>query len=136
MHAEPVGTTTASMIAHIPPGADQPLTYWASVGSPCLSAFVPLYVDADVPAVLSSGGEHPSDDSPWWLAKRILTFVEAGWPRRAPQVREELDEFEARVAAQMERERVAAKSAAERTAFMHATVDDWVACLRRLAQRL
>ena len=136
MHAEPVGTTTASVIAHIPAAVDQALTYWASLGSPCLSAFVPLYIDGDVPPVLARGGEHPSDDSPWWHAKRILTLVEADWPGRGPRVREELDQFEARLAEQMERERIGSKSAAERTAFMRATVDDWLACLRRLAERL
>jgi secernin len=135
MHGEPVDTTTASVIAHIPAAVDQPFTYWASLGSPCLGAFVPLYVDGDVPAVLARGGEHPSDDSPWWHAKRILTLVEADWPGRAPRVREELDQFEARVAARMERERMVSKSAAERTAFMRTTVDDWLACFQRLAER-
>ncbi|HVO23726.1 MAG TPA: C69 family dipeptidase [Candidatus Margulisiibacteriota bacterium] len=134
MHAEPVGTTTASVIANLRDGG--PLTYWASLGSPCVGAFLPLYVDADIPAILSHGGEHPSDDSPWWLAKRILTLVETDWAGRAPRAREELEEFETSVAAQMERERIASKSAAQRTAFMHATVDDWLACLRRLAERL
>ncbi len=134
MHAEPVGTTTASLIAHIP-ATGEPLTYWASLGSPCLSAFVPLYLDGDVPAVLARGSEHPSDDSPWWHAKRILTLVEADWPGRAPRVRAELNQFEARVAERMERERIVSQSAAERTAFMRATVDDWLACLQRLAAR-
>lgn len=136
MHAEPVGTTTASVIAEIPPAADEPLTYWASLGSPCLGVFVPLYVDADVPAALGRGGEHPSGDSPWWQAKRILTLVEADWPQRAPRVREELDRFEARVAAQMEQARIAPQSVAQRTAFMHDTVNDLLACLRRVGDRL
>ncbi len=136
MHAEPVGTTTASVIADLRRAEDGPLTYWASLGSPCVGVFLPLYVDADIPAILSQGSEHPSDDSPWWQAKRILSLVEADWPGRAPRVREELDQFEARLAAHMERERLVSKSAAERTAFMHATVDDWLACLQRLAERL
>jgi dipeptidase len=136
MHAEPVGTTTASMIARLAPSPDEPLTYWASLGSPCLSAFIPLYVDADVPAVLSRGGEHPSDDSPWWQAKRILTLVEANWPERGPLVRDDLDQFEARVAAQMEHEKVTMKSPAERTAFMHDTVAELGARLTRLERTL
>jgi secernin len=133
MHAEPVGTTTASMIARLPAAADEPLTYWASLGSPCLGAFVPLYVDADVPAVLSRGGEQPSGDSPWWQAKRILTLVEADWSR-APRVRQALDQFEVQVAAQAER--VALKSPAERVAFMRDTVDELLARLRQLEKNL
>jgi dipeptidase len=136
MHAEPVGTTTASMIARLAPSPDEPLTYWASLGSPCLSAFIPLYVDADVPAALSRGGEHPSDDSPWWQAKRILTLVEANWSERGPLVRDDLDQFEARVAAQMEHEKVTMKSPAERTAFMHDTVAELGARLTRLERTL
>ena len=136
MHAEPVGTTTASIIAHIPTAAGEPLTYWASLGSACLGAFIPLYVDADIPAALSRGGEHPSDDSPWWQAKRILTLVEADWPARAPRVRQELHQFEVQVAARMEGEHIASKSASERTAFMHETVTELLVRLRRLAEGL
>ena len=106
MHAEPVGTTTASMIARLAPSSDEPLTYWASLGSPCLSAFIPLYVDADVPAALTRGGEHAADDSLWWQAQRIRTLVEANWSERGPLVRNDLDQFEARVAERMEREKI------------------------------
>ncbi len=130
MHAEPVGTTTASVIAHIPPIGGEPLTYWASLGSPCLSAFVPLYVDADIPEILSRGGEHQSDDSPWWRAKRLLTLVERDWTKHAARVREQLDQVEVTVAAQAARLRSA--SAAECTAFMQASVNDLLARLQQL----
>ncbi len=136
MHAEPVGTTTASMIARIPSVAGEPLTYWASLGSPCLGVFLPLYVDADIPAVLSRGGERPSDDSPWWQAKRILTLVEADWPQRARRVREQLDHFEAQVATQMERQGIASASVTERSTFMHETISALSADLHRLEKAL
>jgi len=136
MHAEPVGTTTASMIARLAPTPDEPLLYWASLGSPCLGAFIPLYVDADIPAGLTRGGEHPSDDSPWWQAQRIRTLVEANWSERGRLVRDDLDQFEARVAAQMERDKVTMKSPAERTAFMHDTVAELGARLSRLEKTL
>jgi secernin len=105
MHAEPVGTTTASMIARIPATDAEPLVYWASLGSPCVGAFVPLFVDAAVPEVLSRGGELPAGDSPWWRMKRLLTLVERNWPAFLPEVRRQLDAFEAEVAAQVERPR-------------------------------
>lgn len=136
MHADPVGTTTASMIARIPPHPDEPLTYWASLGSPCVGAFLPLYVDGDVPAELSRGGERPSDDSPWWRTKRLLTAVEHDWARHAPRVRVTLDEFEAELDAQIRRERIPERSVADRSTFMQATVRAFLARLERLTNAL
>jgi dipeptidase len=132
MHAEPVGTTTASMIAQIPTVGDGPLVYWASLGSPCVGAFIPLYVDADIPAVLSRGGAQP-DDSPWWLLKKLLTRVEADWSRYAPRVREALDQFEAVVAERMRDGEMSSKGPAERAAFMQEVVDDLLERVRQVA---
>jgi secernin len=132
MHAEPVGTTTASMIARIPPSADEPLTYWASLGSPCVGFFVPLYVDGDIPEALTRGGEQPSDDSPWWQFKRLLALVERDWPRYAPHVRRELDQFEAELNERIQQQRIANRPVGERTAFMRATVDELLTRVRSL----
>ena len=130
MHADPVGTTTASMIARIPPTPDEPLTYWASFGSPCIGVFIPLYIDADIPNALSRGGEQPSEDSPWWRFKHLLTLVERDWTR-APQVRAAFDAFEADVAGQIHAHRIDTQPATERAAFMQHTVN---AALMRLGE--
>jgi len=127
MHAEPVGTTTASMIARIPSAAAEPLLYWASFGSPCVGAFIPLFVDGDIPAVLQRGGAEPSDDSPWWRCKRLLSHVERDWERYAPRVRQELDHFEAEITEHLRKTQMATQPVAARTAFMHTTVDDLLA---------
>ncbi|MFQ5668058.1 MAG: secernin-3 [Candidatus Binatia bacterium] len=132
MHAEPVGTTTASLIARIPPRSDGPLTYWASLGAPCVGAFIPLYVDGDLPAVLSRGGERPADDSPWWMFRRLLVQVEQDWARRAPHVRQRLDQFEADVAKRMQAVDTASSPAAARAAFMEATVAELLTHVRCL----
>lgn len=132
MHADPVGTTTASMIARIPPRADEPLIYWASLGSPCAGAFIPLYVDAEIPAALGRGGESPSDDSPWWQFKMLLAHVQEDWPRRGPRVRQALDQFETNLAEQMRSSGISCGSVADRAAFMQAVVDDLSACVRQL----
>lgn len=134
MHAEPVGTTTASMIARIPSAAAEPLTYWSSLGSPCIGTFIPLYVDAEIPEILSCGGEHPSDDSPWWQAKRLLTLVERDWPRHASRVRAQLDELEATVTVQAAQ--LHSAPAAARTAFMQDSVRRHLAQLDQLARAL
>ena len=136
MHAEPVGTTTASMIARLAANADEPVIYWASLGSPCVSAFIPLFLDGDIPAILTRGGHEPSKDSAWWQFKALLTRVEADWQRHAPVVRETLDAFEAETTAQARALAVRSASAAERTAFMEAVVKDLLDRVRRLSDSL
>jgi dipeptidase len=134
MHAEPVGTTTASMIARIPADAHEPLTYWASLGSPCVGAFIPLYVDGEIPTVLTRGGAAPSDDSPWWQCKQLLEKVERDWQRHAPPVRQALDHFEAEITEHMRTSRISSQPVGKRTAFMRATVDDLLARLHQLSR--
>ena len=99
MHADPVGTTTASMVTRL--GADgEPLVYWGSLGSPCVGVFLPYYLDGELPEVLGRGGEHSSVDSPWWRFKELLTLVERDFGEYGPRVRAFWDEFEAEVEAQ------------------------------------
>lgn len=95
MHAEPVGTTTASLVAAIGADPQEPLVYRASLGSPCCSVFVPLRMDAEVPRAMTVGGIEPADDSLWWACKRLAQWVEKDWGGRAEAVRRELDAIEA-----------------------------------------
>jgi hypothetical protein len=113
------------MIARIPPTRDEPLLYWASFGSPCVGAFLPLYVDGEIPAVLTDG-------SLWWLFKQLLTEVERDWERAAPALRAQLDRFEAESMEGLRTEQVAVQPTAQRTAFMNATVNELQPRVRRL----
>jgi dipeptidase len=101
MHAEPVGTTTASMVARLAAGDDL-LRYWGSLGSPCVGVFLPYYVDAELPPVLARGGARPSADSPWWRFKALLTLVERDWERHGPRVRQFWEELELTLAGEAE----------------------------------
>lgn len=94
MHAEPVGTTTASMIARLPADGDDLLRYWGSLGSPCVGIFLPWYVDGELPAALARGGVAASADAPWWRFKQLLSLVEADVPRRGAHARACCDELE------------------------------------------
>ena len=94
MHADPVGTTTASLIARLPSDADELLCAWGSLGSPCIGVFLPYYVDGELPELLGRGGGQPSADSPWWRFNASLALVERDWPRHGPHVRAYWDEFE------------------------------------------
>jgi secernin len=100
MHADPVGTTTASMVARLAAGEDELLRYWGSLGSPCTGVFLPYYVDGDLPAAVGRGGELPSADSPWWRLKELSTLVERDSERRGPLVRACWDDFERTVLAE------------------------------------
>jgi dipeptidase len=133
MHADPVGTTTASVVVRLP-GGDEPLIYWASLASPCVGAFVPLFVDAEVPALLGAASEQPSDDCPWWQCKRLLEAVERDWAAHLRRVRAVLDPFEERVAE--EAIGVAHGSIAEKTVFMQRTADEMLEHVRQLRRDL
>ena len=60
MYTDPVGTTTASMVARLPADEDELLAYWGSLGSPCVNVFLPYYIDGEIPPILARGGEHPT----------------------------------------------------------------------------
>ena len=122
MHAEPVGTTTASMITAIPGDTAEPLVYWASLGSPCCSVFVPLLLDADIPTAMALGDEQPADDSLWWQCKRLVQWVEVDWLNRLPPTRQALDQVESRTAAEF-RDALAAGDLARAAAVSRAAVD-------------
>jgi len=130
MHADPVGTTTASMIARLPAAADEVPVYWASLGSPCIGAFVPLFVDAAVPAIVGRGGAQPDRDSPWWQANHLLSLVERDWEHHVPRVRARFDALEAGWDAQLPA--LVRRSAADRSAFSEAAVHAYLATLNAL----
>ena len=57
MHVRGYQCTTASMVADLPADPDVPLRVWAALGSPCVSAYLPVGVvdgRAVVPSVLGS----------------------------------------------------------------------------------
>jgi secernin len=146
MHADPVGTTTASMIAHLPADPDDLLRYWGSLGSPCTGVFLPYYVDGELPEVLARGGEHAAVDSPWWRFQALLELVARDWVQHGPHVRAYWDEFEqvlAGEATEVEAKAVRLRRAGQRdsaarllTRFMEANVALALERLERLIGEL
>jgi len=138
MHADPLDDTTASMVASLRPER-APSAIWVSLGSPCIGAFVPVYLAGTVPAVLGLGGAEPDAASPWWRTRELLARVEGDLPRWTPLVRARFDPFEAgleREAAAVEADAEAAaqpeRAAAVLTAFMESAVRRWLALLDAL----
>ena len=98
MHADPLDNTTAAMVATLPDDPAAPATAWLCLGSPCVGAFVPCWIEGQVPEVLTRGGAESGRESPWWRMRELLTLVERDFGRFAPLVRARWDAFEARLA--------------------------------------
>jgi secernin len=75
LHADPVGTTTASMVARLRARSDGRPDLWASLAGPCTGVFLPLYLGGDVPAAYARGGGSPDRASPWWRFKALQDAV-------------------------------------------------------------
>jgi dipeptidase len=146
MHSEPIGTTTASMVAALGPGEGTPWPVWISFGTPCTAVFLPVYVDGVVPDVLARGKEEPEPDSAWWCFKRLQDAAAPDFAARTPLVREAFAPFEARIERERARvERAAADARREGrvedaadllTDFMARTVDEAVQLAGDLAERI
>jgi len=93
MHADPVGTTAASVVAHLR-GSAGPKVYWASFGPPCSGVFMPLYIEGEIPKPLTQAGAGFSEDSVWWLFKKLSERVAEDFAGRTPRVQEEWLELE------------------------------------------
>jgi secernin len=98
MHAGSLQATTASMVVSLQRG-DGPLVAWMALGTPCVTAYMPYYIDGELPPVVSTGGEDPSSGGLWWEFRELLTRVERDPETLAPQVRSYWDAVEAEVAA-------------------------------------
>ncbi len=102
MHADPVGTTTASMVVELHGDAARPLLYWAALASPCIGPFLPLFFDGCVPKALTQGGAEACDGGAWWGFRRLLAAVEEDPGARAQTVRDFWREFEAALSPEVE----------------------------------
>lgn len=75
MHADPIATTTASMVARLRPQWDGLPDVWVSLAAPCTGVFLPLYLEGDVPAAHARGGASFDGASPWWRFKTLQDAV-------------------------------------------------------------
>ena len=100
MHSEPIGTTTASLVAELPADRSRPWPVWISFATPCTGLFLPVYLDAVIPAELARGGAEPRPDSAWWQMKRLHDAAAADFPRHTPRLREGWGKLEERIEAE------------------------------------
>lgn len=94
MHADPVGTTTASMVVELHGDPSRPLMVWMALTNPCVSPYLPVFVDAPLPVELMQGEADPKSGGAWHRFKALLTEVEKDFGLRGPVVRGFWREFE------------------------------------------
>jgi dipeptidase len=85
------GQTAASMVAHL---QEDGVTAWCSLVTPCISVFLPVFLDAEVPAALARGAASFSADSPWWRIKRLGEFAREDWEMWFPRIRSRWADWE------------------------------------------
>lgn len=79
-----IGQTAASMIVHL---RHDGFTAWCSLVTPCISVFLPFFIDVNVSALLGRGAGSFSSDSPWWRMKRLLDVASSDWAKWSPHIR-------------------------------------------------
>jgi dipeptidase len=129
MHADPLDNTTAAMIAPLARDGNAPA--WICLGSPCIGAFLPCWLGADVPPILARGGADDDPSSPWWRMRALLSLVERDFARWVPVVRRRWDAFEADV-----RTEAATVSQADAGSFMQRSVERYLGILDGLLVEL
>jgi dipeptidase len=81
------GCTAASLVAELCADGSRLPIYWCSLYSPCLTLFLPIFMEGELPPVLTLGDGTPSTDSPWWLFHGVNRLVMNGSPDAAERVR-------------------------------------------------
>lgn len=84
------GASTASLVADLDATGTRLPIYWTGMYSPCMTVFMPMFIEGMLPADLAIGGEKESTDSPWWDFYRLThSGLRAGAERRS-EIRGEL----------------------------------------------
>jgi secernin len=96
-HTELVGVTTASLIAPLPTDRTAAWPAWVCFGTPCTGIFLPVYLGGVLPALLSTGGEAPEDDSLWWVMHALQKAASRDWARYTPLLRSEWAPLEEKI---------------------------------------
>jgi len=145
MHSDPVGTTTASIVAPLP--RDRAVwPVWIGFGTPCTGIFLPVYLDGILPASVARASEDFDASSLWWTFQRLQESASTDFARAIPLVREGWAPVEEKI--ETERQRVESEARAaviagddDRSAgllgdFMARTAGEVQACAESLRTRI
>ncbi len=103
MHADPVGTTTASIIAQLPVDDALIPVCWTAMATPCTGVFLPIFIDGTIPEGLGVAGPQPGDDSPWWRMKAVEQACSSDFCALTPIVQEIFHGWEEHIDAEVVR---------------------------------
>jgi len=81
------GCSAASLVAELCADGSRLPIYWCSLYSPCLSLFLPIFIEGTLPESLTIGDATPSETSPWWLFYQLNQAVLHGAPNADEIVR-------------------------------------------------
>lgn len=134
MHSEPVGTTTASMVAPLPTDRCAPWPVWISFGTPCTGIFVPVYINAPIPFEFARGVGEPSETSAWWKFRELQRAASVDFAKHTPELRKAWAPLEEEIEA--ERRDVESLARKDAVAGDHAAANEILgAFMRRTADR-
>src|SRR5438552_19180911 len=72
------------MVARLPADPAAVAAAWVCLGSPCVGAFLPCYLEGKVPGRLARVGNEADADSPWWRMRRLLVLGARDFGRFGP----------------------------------------------------
>jgi dipeptidase len=76
------------MLVEYPARQGDLIVYWGALASPCMTPYFPLFLEGELPAELSRGGENEEAGGTWWRLKRLQSVIEQDLTTRAPAARE------------------------------------------------
>jgi dipeptidase len=82
------GVTAASLVADLCADRSRLPVYWCAMYAPCIALFFPVFIEGELPEVLSIGGSSHSDDSPWWMFHALGQDGFAGRSDRMKEIHE------------------------------------------------
>ncbi len=82
------GVSAASLVADLCADGERLPVYWCGMYSPCMTLFLPVFIEGDLPPDLAIGDRRPSDDSPWWMCYRLAQSGIAQGSERRTEIRE------------------------------------------------
>jgi secernin len=97
MHSEPIGTTTASLVAPLPRDRSSAWPVWISFATPCTGIFLPVYVGGVIPDLFARGGESAEPDSAWWAFHALQEAAARDFARHTPFLRREWRALEEKI---------------------------------------
>jgi len=65
------GNTAASLVSELHSDNSQLDIHWTSMYSPCLGIFIPMFIEGEIPKILSIGNKNYDLESPWWSFRSI-----------------------------------------------------------------